>query len=399
MRTIEKKSARAKHIGVQLPNKQKHKVCFATIEYPPDIGGVSKSAQRVVNFLTQAGFDVHVFVPVYKNSVNYIPIIYEIIDDIKIYRVRCNNINPLDNIKKSMFEAIDQIDKKEKFNIFHGFFLYMAYPCIQVAQIKQRPVIASFRGIDAIWMLNPPYSFLAKEILQNTSWITSVSSESLKRANNIVNISTRSSFIFNSVVLTHSLKWKLSDENRKVVGTVSTFREKKNLPLLLDAYPKVDMNFRKNLLLVGEFIENKVLDYRRRTHFLKLAHYYGVEKEIIITGYVENSRVSHYLNAFNVFVLSSKHEGLPNAIMEAIAVGLPIVSTDVDGIKDILEDGENALLVSSGDEIGMKDAIEAILKDDKLALKLSNGAKELSQKLNPESEKKIWIDLYNYLLT
>jgi len=367
-----------------------------TNEYPPDMGGVSKSSGRVVHFLHECGFDIHVFAPVYVDIQTEFNSKPEIVDGIKVYRVP--NIKNSNNFIKPFFQAISEVDIVENFDVFHGFFLFMAYPCLLAAEKKHKPVIASFRGIDALWMMDMPFSVFAKEILKKASWITSVSSESLKEACKIYDIAGKSSFIFNSISTKSSYRWKLTPENKKVIGTVSTFREKKNIPLLLESYAGMDKGLREHLLLVGDFWENKKIDYERKNIFEKLIEQYNVKNEVTITGYVDNLEVAKYLMRMNVFVLSSNHEGLPNAIMEAASIGLPIVSTSVDGVKDIIEDGKNALLVPPENMMLMKQAIEEIVRDEKLAYKLSKGALELNEKLSPEAEKQEWFNLYCTLL-
>ena len=99
-----------------------------------------------------------------------------------------------------------------------------------------------------------------------------------------------------------------------------------------------------------------------------------------------------------MYVQCSKYEGLPNALLEAAAVGLPIVSTATDGMKDVLVDGESALLVPPDDPNRLAQAIEMILTDDTLTQKLSEGALKLSKQLSPECERELWVQLYYRLL-
>jgi len=136
----------------------------------------------------------------------------------------------------------------------------------------------------------------------------------------------------------------------------------------------------------------------RKNSFHELCNFLKVTDEVEITGYVENTSVWNYLSAMNVFVLSSKHEGLPNAVLEAIALGMPIVATSVDGIKDILCHQVNALLVPPDDMVSMRDAIVEILRNDSLATQLSSGALELNRRLTPEAEREKWLKLYSDLL-
>jgi glycosyltransferase involved in cell wall biosynthesis len=84
--------------------------------------------------------------------------------------------------------------------------------------------------------------------------------------------------------------------------------------------------------------------------------------------------IGSLLSAMDIYVQSSRYEGLSNAMLEAFAVGLPSVLTAVDGTIDVAKDNENALLVSPGNAIEMKNQIEKIIKNEKLKQKLGKTA-------------------------
>ena len=76
-----------------------------------------------------------------------------------------------------------------------------------------------------------------------------------------------------------------------------------------------------------------------------------------------------------VFVLPSRWEGMPNALLEAMACGLPCVATRVSGTEDILRDGENGLLVEPEQPEPLADALRRVLVDATLALRLGQAAR------------------------
>jgi glycosyltransferase involved in cell wall biosynthesis len=124
----------------------------------------------------------------------------------------------------------------------------------------------------------------------------------------------------------------------------------------------------------------------------------GVRDEVTITGYVDREAVKSYLQKMSVFVLSSTQEGQPNALLEAAAAGLPIVSTAVDGINDTFRHEESALLTPIGDAPALACAIARLLEDTALAKRLSRGAKSVAASLDSSSETQQWPDLYRSLL-
>jgi len=84
--------------------------------------------------------------------------------------------------------------------------------------------------------------------------------------------------------------------------------------------------------------------------------------------------VPEYLRAADLFVLPSLQEGLPNALLEAMASGAPIVATRIGGVVDIADDGVDALLVTPGDPMGLAGAMGAMLGNNALRERLSAAA-------------------------
>jgi glycosyltransferase involved in cell wall biosynthesis len=96
-----------------------------------------------------------------------------------------------------------------------------------------------------------------------------------------------------------------------------------------------------------------------------LARDLGIEASVKFLGSVENPLP--YMKVAKVLALSSLEEGLPTVLIEALAVGLPIVSTDCEaGPREILRDGAYGTLVPVGDSSGMADAILNVLRGSQL---------------------------------
>lgn len=97
-----------------------------------------------------------------------------------------------------------------------------------------------------------------------------------------------------------------------------------------------------------------------------------------------------------VFVLPSRYEGTPNALLEAMAWGLPCaVTTGVGGALDLVEDRRSALVVPIGDVEALADAIVELLRDQALADRVGNAAKEAVEDLTPAVVARRWLALLN----
>jgi len=116
----------------------------------------------------------------------------------------------------------------------------------------------------------------------------------------------------------------------------------KGVPVLLDALHRLKQkkaNF--TAVLVGDGDERQALEARIRD--------LGINDLIEITGYQSQGAVADYLSKSDIFVLPSFAEGVPVVLMEAMATGLPVVTTRIAGIPELVEDGVNGFIVPPGD--------------------------------------------------
>lgn len=137
-----------------------------------------------------------------------------------------------------------------------------------------------------------------------------------------------------------------------VILGVGKLEFQKDFPTLIRAFNKVRKERKAHLLILGEGSQRKSLE-----HLIEELNLTGLVR---LPGFIHNPYV--YMRRANVFVLSSAWEGLPNVLLEAIACGCPVVSTDCpSGPKEILEHGKWGEMVPVGDVDGMAAKICSIL--------------------------------------
>lgn len=375
-------------------DKESKAVCFVTPEYPPRATGIARSAVRIVRHLVEGGFEMHVFVLLRCAQGETPATNYSIEDGVHVYRVMVEQDADKLMMMYALSEAIQKVDDATPFALFHGFFVPIAFAFLRVAERGERPIIASIRGSDAVdWLATEAQRNIMNLVMQRAAWVTSVSTDLLDNVASVWDVSGKSSVILNSIESSAFPSWQLTEANRGVVGTLGEFRYKKDIPLLVEAYAALNRERRTKLLLVG-YYDNETT----RTDCERAIARYNVAEETHFTGLVRDDAIIKHLLGMRVFVVCSKHDGLPNALLEAAAVGVPIVATAVGGMLDVLVDGENALLVPPEDPARLTAAIETVLRDDALALKLSRAARQIVKNLQPENEKKAWIELYQKML-
>ncbi|MCK4513518.1 glycosyltransferase, partial [bacterium] len=106
-------------------------------------------------------------------------------------------------------------------------------------------------------------------------------------------------------------------------------------------------------------------DGPRRQMLTEMAKELEIEDAVVFAGARDD--VPSLLKLMDVFVLSSLSEGSPNAVLEAMAAGLPVIATDVGGLPDIVIDGESGILVPPGDWEALEKAITELLADPERA--------------------------------
>ena len=111
----------------------------------------------------------------------------------------------------------------------------------------------------------------------------------------------------------------------------------------------------------------------RRAAIEDLIEARGLTDTIEVLGFRDD--VASLVAAADALVLSSDHEGLPVAVMEALALGTPVVATAVGGLPEAVEDGRSGLLVAPRDPVALADAIERLISEDGLRDGLSRGAR------------------------
>lgn len=136
---------------------------------------------------------------------------------------------------------------------------------------------------------------------------------------------------------------------------------------LLEAFKKVSIRIPDITLVVGG---NG--DVRRVTDSIQLL---GLAKRIHVAGWISGDKKSALLATSDIFVLPSHNEGLPISILEAMSWGLPIISTQVGGIPELVRNGEDGILINAGDVSALAASLERLALDETLRAKLGFSAR------------------------
>jgi len=178
-----------------------------------------------------------------------------------------------------------------------------------------------------------------------------------------------------------------------VVGMVAHFRPQKDHVMFLRAAHEVlKVMPAVRFCLVGEGpLEKTIREAAERS---------GLGPHVDFLVGLEGDAVRAAMSRFRVSVLSSKdNEGLPNAVLEAMAVGLPVVATAVGGTRELVDEGETGFLVPAGDAVGLASRIVRLLQEPARARAMGERArKKIAGQFSLERMGDQFVDLFQTLL-
>lgn len=167
------------------------------------------------------------------------------------------------------------------------------------------------------------------------------------------------------------------DKRKKVIVNVGKLSSQKNQTVLIQAFSKIKDKFSEyQLHIYGEGDKRKELE--------SLVETLGMRNRVVFKGNV--SGLAKQIEDAALFVLSSDYEGMPNALMESMAMGIPSISTDCPcgGPNFLIQDGENGMLVPVGDVDKLAETMEQLLQDRELADTMGCKAVEITKTLHPD---------------
>ncbi len=124
---------------------------------------------------------------------------------------------------------------------------------------------------------------------------------------------------------------------------------------------------------------------------------FALTDSVRLAGFLDREGKAREGNAADIFLNTNRVDNMPVALLEAGAMGLPIVSTNVGGIPDLLSDGVTGLLVNSEDVKGMSAAVGRLLREPKLALALSRNGRQLASQSAWPAVRLEWLSLFRQL--
>lgn len=376
------------------------KILFFNYEYPPLGGGAANATYYFMQeFAKIPGLEIDLVTS--SIDANYHE--EKIGNSITVYRLPIgkNEKNLHYQSQKELlvyswraYKFAKMLVKRNDYDLTHSFF---TVPCGYLSlRLKKKfglPYIVSLRGSDVpgyserftfIYSLLTP---LIKRIWKDAQFVIS-NSEGLKALALRSKPEKEIGVIYNGIdVQEFHPQPELHDANefRLICGTRVTPR--KGIRFLIQAMDVLAVKYPQiRLVVVGEGDEKQSLE--------NLVRGIGLSDKVNFLGFVPREKAAEYYGRGDVYVSPSLNEGMANFMLECMALGMPIVATDVGGTRELLTEGENGLIIKVGDYADIAEKIEYLLQNPDLKEKMGKASRERAEKMSWENVAKQYHEAY-----
>lgn len=358
------------------------KIAFLTEKYTPDVGGLAISAERLARLLASVGNHVHVFSPTLSLPASETRTLVS--DGISVTRFGARK--RVDDTLVDWFELLLKEHSRQPFEVIHAYFLTQAgFVAAYAGKYLNVPSVISTRGNDLERaVFDPSRASHILYSLQHASAVTTNANELARKARALMpglevtvipnGVDTE---LFRPLPRNNALGESLSlinrgklEMNSRVIGFAGELREKKGLRPLLSAYVEVNKKNPATFLIVGDV---RAGEDRHTFEDFKLSN---PQSRIVVTGFVSTDDLPAYYSLMDIFVQPSLRDGLPNALLEAMACEKPVIATPVGGIVDVVTDCKNGRLVSTNNVDELADVMDELLTNEKLRKELGSASRQ-----------------------
>lgn len=341
-------------------------------------GGAERQACNLANFLAERGHDITILTVSGKHT-------YNISDKIRLvcmYNETESKLpKPIINIIRML--KFNKYLRKERPDTYITFLPKLTYLLYKQLKWIKCPVIVCER--------NDPEKYCKESGMDEEVFIKSHSigkgyvfqTEQAKKYYKNYGIKIENSIVIPNAISSEFIRPHYRGEREKIIVAVGRLSPQKNFQLLINAFSKLGAEFKDYKLFIYG-------DGPLKNELLQLISELNLTDRVELKGFAQD--IIPNLEKATLYVMSSDFEGMPNTLMEAMALGLPCISTNcpVGGPGYLIRTGVNGILVSVGDEDEMLKAIIMLLSDNNLREQIGQEASLISNDLNPERIYSLW---------
>jgi len=356
--------------------KEKPTIVFVIRYFHPFIGGLEKKTLNLASALIEHGMRIEIitsrFYPAWPEK--------DLVKNVPAYRLPSPRIKVLGAFVFLVALCWYLYKQRTRIKIIHTFQVgYSSAAAIVMGKLLSKPTILNLSGsgIDGDIMRHKrtPWGRLFLFFCRSASRIVILNTEMYQELKSIAYVDTSIVKIPNGVDLAtyrgtdnkQLWKKKIGIDTEKVILYTGRLAAEKGVAFLIRAYAALSLPQPTKLYILGAGPQLSALQKFLRQHNLL--------STVTILPPVED--ILPFLYGADIFVMPSRSEGLSNSILEAMACGLPVIATRVEGNTDLIEDGVNGLLVAPDDEGNLVNALTQLLTRPEKAAALGQRARQM----------------------
>ena len=346
--------------------------------FPPDIGGPASFVPKISDFLIENGHNVKI-ICLSEVSNNHIE------DNLDVIRIRRSNSLPIRWLK-TIYQIVKN-GRNSDLIFVNGLGVESAIAALMLKKKLIRKIVG-----DPVWeraynqkktiesfdeFQNNKHSFLIElqKLLRNWSInsaeIVITPSDHLKNFVSELGFNNEILKINNGVDITDIKRTNVHKADINLL-IISRLVIQKNINIVIEAMELLD-NKNVKLSIIGEGGEFSTLE--------GVIHELNLQNRVQLLGKIDNNKISQFLLTADIFIQASDYEGLPHSVLEAINYEIPILSTEVGGCKDLLNEGERGFIIPiPPDKKIIAENIIYIINNQDEATKRADAAKEFISK-------------------
>lgn len=372
------------------------RIAILSDRFPPDSGGLARATDRIAAGLAGLGHAVEVI----ALSTTGRPGVLQAEERAGVGVFRLGALRHEQDSSAALFDLVAKRHAEAPFDLVHGFYLVRSgFLAAYAGSYLEIPSVVSARGNDLDRsLLDPGRAAFVLRALDLATAVTAVSLELARRASALApqarvevvgnGVDAR---LFRPLRRDAGLARSLGLQGRAVVGFTGELRQKKGLVVLMDSLAEVARERPLSLLAVGGVREDDAglfaLLQRRHPHV-----------HVALLQARAAADLPPLYSLMDVFVHPSLRDGTPNALLEAMACGRPVLASRAGGIPDVVRDGRDGTLVPTGDAAALAAALRRLLDDPARARRLGRAGRErVARDFTPAMEVEGYLALYRRL--
>ncbi|MEM2806769.1 MAG: glycosyltransferase family 4 protein [Candidatus Bathyarchaeia archaeon] len=394
-------------------------VCFITPEYMPIMGGIGSYVYYLSNILASNGNFVYIVTKGYSEGAKK-----KLCEKIWIFKLKTFKTPLLELILFYRLSSKKLIEISRRFSIDIAHVNLPLVPSFAVPKSLGKALVAtvhstwkgenealkheSFLELNAnekiVRSCNHILRFFEYRLLKRSDEIIAVSKYTKKELLENYDLNANKiNVIYNGVNVDKfkpssnkdKIKKELGLNDDKIILYVGRLYCRKGLPTLLRAAPLILRKFKDvKFVISGKGFGSEEDRFRAFADRLK------VGKNITFIGYFPDEKLPKLYQAADIFVLPSVYENLPFALLEAMATALPVITTNVGGIPEVIQDGKNGLLFNPFDFRGLADKVSYLLENPAFASEIGfSSRKTVEEKFDWRHIVKQVLKVYDKVLS